>query len=197
MPGRGPFHLYPWMAGFRRSFKQQVTARQHAVVFAGDSLFGDWATLSADFPALNLANRRIGGDASRGLLFRFQEDVLDLHPSAIVILIGTNDLPAPYDPGDTLFNIERMLILVDRQAKGTPVFICTLPPRYNPAAQIHPAKLLVVNRGLKKLARRSPSLILVDLHAALAPDDGLPIASNFRRITCTSLRHAMRCSGRS
>jgi lysophospholipase L1-like esterase len=179
MPGRGAFRLYPWMPGFRLAFKRQVPTRQHAVVFAGDSLFGDWGTLSADFPTLNVANRGIGGDTSRGLLFRFQEDVLDLHPSAIVMLIGTNDLPALRDPGDTLFNIEQMLVLIDRQAKGTPVFVCTLPPRDNPAVPIQPAKLLAVNDGLKRLARTRRSVTVVDLHAAYAQADGSPIATDF------------------
>jgi len=61
-----------------------------AVVFAGDSLTRDWKDLAqAPFPDMKVANRGINGDVSRSLRFRFQEDVLDLNPKAVVILIAT------------------------------------------------------------------------------------------------------------
>ncbi len=79
-----------------------------------------------------MANRGIGGDVSRGLLFRFQEDVLDLHPKAIVILIGINDLTARQPASATVENIRSMLSLKEAQQPQVPVFLCTVPPSANP-----------------------------------------------------------------
>jgi lysophospholipase L1-like esterase len=44
--------------------------------------------LAKDFPNLKVANRGISGDVTRGVWYRLPEDVLDLEPSAIVLLIG-------------------------------------------------------------------------------------------------------------
>ena len=75
-----------------------------------------------------MANRGIGGDVSRGLLFRFKEDVLDLHPKAVVLLIGTNDL-RKQDTTDTISNIAAMLEMAEKQDASPPVILCQIPPR--------------------------------------------------------------------
>jgi len=38
---------------------------------------------------MKTANRGISGDVTRGVLYRMKEDVLDLNPKAVVLLIGT------------------------------------------------------------------------------------------------------------
>jgi len=71
---------------------------QGAVVFLGDSITQGWASLAKDFPDLKVANRGISGDVTRGVLYRLKEDVLDLNPAAVVLLIGTNDLEDGGEP---------------------------------------------------------------------------------------------------
>src|SRR4029079_10523474 len=93
-PGVGVVRVFNWMTANRRSFWEHRERDRHSIVFAGDSLTASWKTLDQDFNGTRVANRGIGGDVSRGLLFRFREDVLQLQPKAIVILIGTNDLTA-------------------------------------------------------------------------------------------------------
>jgi lysophospholipase L1-like esterase len=62
-------------------------------VFLGDSITQGWNDLASAFPDMKVANRGInGGDTTRGVLIRLQDDVLSLDPAAIVLLIGTNDL---------------------------------------------------------------------------------------------------------
>src|SRR6266576_529976 len=51
-----------------------------AIRIFGDSLVGGWQQLGEDLPGVPVANRGIGGEPTRVLLFRFKEDVLDLHP---------------------------------------------------------------------------------------------------------------------
>src|SRR5262245_51638142 len=84
-PGKGPIRSFDFMAGERRAFWSKRQQDQGAVAFVGDSLTGGWKNLARDFPKLKVANRGVGGDVSRGALFRFQQDVLELNPQAVVI----------------------------------------------------------------------------------------------------------------
>jgi lysophospholipase L1-like esterase len=62
------------------------------VVFFGDSITDLWR-LNEYFPDRDFINRGISGQITGEMLGRFKADVLDLHPEAVVILAGTNDLP--------------------------------------------------------------------------------------------------------
>ena len=57
------------------------------------------AALTGFYPELNVqvVNRGVGGDTSAQLLERWQEDVLDLRPDLISILIGVNDAWRHFD----------------------------------------------------------------------------------------------------
>ena len=57
------------------------------------------AALTGFFPELNVQviNRGVGGDTSAQLLERWQEDVLELRPDFISILIGVNDAWRHFD----------------------------------------------------------------------------------------------------
>ncbi|HEX3134601.1 MAG TPA: GDSL-type esterase/lipase family protein, partial [Planctomycetota bacterium] len=103
-PGKGLIRCFFYMVGERKAFWGQRAKDQGAVVFTGDSLTGGWKELATSFPKLKVANRGVGGDTSRGILFRFQEDVVDLHPKAVVITAGANDLSAHGAPADTIVN---------------------------------------------------------------------------------------------
>lgn len=171
-PGKGVIRVFGWMVDNRREFWRQREREQGSVVFAGDSLTAGWGSLKRDFPSLPTANRGIGGDVSRGLLFRFQEDVLDLQPKAIVLLIGTNDLSAHQPPADTLSNIAAMVDMAKKRNVGVPVVLCTVPPRAHAQAPIDPARLAELNAGIKTLAGRYRGVTAVDLFEPLSERDG-------------------------
>ena len=61
------------------------------VVFFGDSITDFWH-LNEYFPDRNFVNRGISGQITGEMLGRMKADVIDLRPSAVVILAGTNDL---------------------------------------------------------------------------------------------------------
>jgi lysophospholipase L1-like esterase len=173
-PGRGVIRVFDWMTENRRYFWRERERKQGGIVFAGDSLTASWRGLDAEFPQQRIANRGIGGDVSRGLLFRFEEDVLALQPKAIVLLIGTNDLTARQPASDTLANLEAMLDLRDRHVPGTHIVLCTVPPSANPQAPIDPHQLTVLNAGVRELAARRDGVSVVDLFAATATASGTP-----------------------
>jgi lysophospholipase L1-like esterase len=173
-PGKGVIRKFDFMVGERKAFWKHRTDDQGAVVFAGDSLTGGWKNLAKDFPKLKVANRGLGGDVSRGLLFRFKEDVLDLNPKAIVICIGNNDLTATGKPADMLSNLTDALAMVEKQRPEMPVVLCSIPPSANPKAPIKADDRKAMNEGIRKMASERKNTYFCDLFAATANEDGSP-----------------------
>ncbi|MCA9086783.1 MAG: hypothetical protein KDA81_22150, partial [Planctomycetaceae bacterium] len=97
LPGSGPIRRYDWFQKLwqkrRTEFAAEADQKQNAIVFLGDSITqGLGNDFRKQFSDLLLANRGISGDTTRGMLIRMQDDVLSLNPSAVVLLMGTNDL---------------------------------------------------------------------------------------------------------
>jgi lysophospholipase L1-like esterase len=178
-PGKGPIRSFGYMVGERRAFWLKRQADQGAIVFVGDSLTGGWKTLAKDFPGFKVANRGVGGDVSRGALFRFKADVLALNPKAIVIEIGNNDLTAFGSPADMLSNLADMVAMAEKEKPGTPVILCSIPPSANPKAPIKPESRQAMNEGIRKMAAAHKDTSFCDLYAALANPDGSPKLENY------------------
>jgi lysophospholipase L1-like esterase len=103
------------------------------VVFYGDSITDFWR-LNEYFPGLDYVNRGISGQVSGEMLGRFKADVIDLKPSAVVILAGTNDLSRGTPVGTIAGNIAMMAELA--QAHKIRVILASVLPvnDYNKAA---------------------------------------------------------------
>lgn len=68
-------------------------AGEKRVVFMGDSITQGWSDASPEyFAGKPYVERGISGQTTAQMLVRFRADVLDLQPSVVVILAGTNDL---------------------------------------------------------------------------------------------------------
>lgn len=178
-PGKGAIRVFGYMNDNRVGFWRERERKQGSVVFAGDSLVGGWRTLAEDLPGVPVANRGIGGEPTRGLLFRFKEDVLDLHPKAIVLLTGTNDLSAQQDIQQTRSNLVEMLAMAERASPGVPIVLCTLPPRNSPQSPIDPKRLVELNKLIASLADERAHVVVLDLYALVSDPDGSPHAEYF------------------
>ncbi len=95
-------------------FLNETAALQGQTVLAGDSiteifncyeLFYNWSK------ANNCAvyNRGISGDTSNRLSERFYDNVLNIRPKNIILLIGTNDIGMGRKPADAVENIRDIL----------------------------------------------------------------------------------------
>lgn len=62
------------------------------VVMYGDSITQIWAGDKSFFPGKPYIGRGISGQTTMQMVVRFRSDVIDLHPAAVVILAGTNDI---------------------------------------------------------------------------------------------------------
>ena len=80
-----------------------------AVVFMGNSITDGWDNAHPEFfTANNFACRGIGGQVTAQMLCRFRADVINLHPQAVVILAGTNDLAQNNGPIATQHIVENI-----------------------------------------------------------------------------------------
>jgi lysophospholipase L1-like esterase len=69
------------------------------VVFYGDSITDAWGRgVGQFFPGHPYLNRGISGQTTPQMLVRFQQDVVHLHPAAVLILAGTNDIAGNTGP---------------------------------------------------------------------------------------------------
>jgi lysophospholipase L1-like esterase len=168
-PGKGPIRAFDFMVGERKAFWAQRRNDQGAVVFVGDSLTGGWKNLAKDFPKLKVANRGLGGDTSRGALFRFREDALALNPKAVVIEIGNNDLTAMGSPADMLSNLADMVAMAEKERPGTPLVLCTIPSSASPKAPVKPDARQAINEGIRKIASEHKSAHFCDLYTRPTP----------------------------
>lgn len=177
-PGVGVVRVFPWMVQNREHFWTKRAQKQGAIVFIGDSLVGNWRTLEGAFPGMKIANRGIGGDVSRGVLFRFQEDVLDLQPTGVVILVGTNDLSAHGATVDVASNLAAVIAMAKKYNPAMPVVVCTVPPRANPKAPIRPGSLAELNVHIRSLA--SEHVKVLDLFTLFSTPAGEPEPEYFK-----------------
>jgi lysophospholipase L1-like esterase len=166
-------------------------------VFLGDSITELWR-LNEYFPDRDFVNRGIGGQIASQMLSRMKTDVTDLHPAAVVILAGTNDL----ERGIPLTAIEDdyvMLADLANAAKVKVIFASVLPvsdahkdadPAYERTPTHPPLFIKALNDWLKSFCAQRGYLYL-DYYPALIDaqdqlgedlsDDGLhPNAKGYR-----------------
>lgn len=180
-PGKGPIKVGSWMAGERKSFWGRRKADQGKIVFVGDSIIGGWKKLQEDFPGKSVANRGVGGDVSRGVLFRLQQDVLDLHPKAIVLEIGGNDNSANAKLPHFLFNVNAIIDMAQKANPDLPVILCGITPKGIPKStkpglvsylkKVYP-KIPAWNAALEKIASTRKNVFYVDFYTPLLLPDG-------------------------
>ncbi len=175
LPGKGPAQTWSDFAKIwahrHAEWRQTRDQENGAVVFLGDSITQGWSTLKRDFPALQVANRGIGGDTTRGVLYRLDPDVLSLKPAAVVLLIGTNDIGLGADPEDVAANIREIVAELRRSNAYLPIVLCKVMPRSD--TQPRPvAKLKQLNGLIDDIGKSGPYLAVCDTWSIYADAQG-------------------------
>lgn len=107
-------------------------AGEQRVVFYGDSITDSWGRREDTgefFPGEPYINRGISGQTTAQMVVRFRQDVIDLHPAAVVILAGTNDIAGntgPMTPEMTEDDFRSMVDLA--KANGIRVILASITP---------------------------------------------------------------------
>ncbi len=176
LPGAGPLRRYEGLMKrwpeMRAKWASQVEADQGAVVFFGDSITQGWGrTLPDRFPGMKSANRGIGGDTTRGMRIRLQEDVLSLNPAALVMLMGTNDIEVGLEPAIAAENMGQILGEIRAHDPEIPVVLCLVFPS-SPEKQRPRERIEELNRLYAGLARGNRQVTVLDTWTLFAGPDG-------------------------
>lgn len=157
----------------RAQFATRADQDRDAVVFLGDSItegFGG-PRFRGQFDDVKTANRGIGGDTTQGVLHRIDEDVLDLDPKAIVILIGTNDIGRGIAPQESAANMKKIIAKIKAHDPKLPVVLCTVFPSH--ASKRRPTdKIKQLNALYANLAWGDRQITIVDTWTLFADAEG-------------------------
>lgn len=136
------------------------------IVFAGDSITEFFALkkyLGRDLP---LVNRGIAGTDSVWLLDHLKEQVLELEPSKLVLLIGINDIGRAYPIQEIVNRISDIVMTVRQESLFTEIYLLSvLPVSERPE---HSSKVKIRNnatvRELNQQLAVLPGVTYVDLY---------------------------------
>lgn len=152
------------MSDDSRALDSTVESRS-SIAFVGDSItnHGDWG---AWFPDREVHNLGVSGDITDDLVARI-DDVIDVRPDAVALLIGTNDLGQRKSVEHLVRNIEYLLVTLRKALPGTRMLVQSIMPRGAEFSE----RVQDANRHLRQFAP-SVNAQYLDLWPALAGPDG-------------------------
>lgn len=164
---------WAWMARYRQDDAAiRAAGKPPDVVFIGDSITEFWRDRRPGFFRPGFVDRGIAGESSPQILVRFRQDVIDLHPRVVHIMMGTNDIAGRTGPmtlQQTEANFETVTELA--RANGVTVILATTPPTDHVLGEgVKPARTIqALDDWIRGYARRS-GVVLADYARVL--DDG-------------------------
>ena len=176
LPGAGPIRRQDWFQARwterRTAFAKEASTQQGAVVFLGDSITQGWGNkFRGHFKGLNAANRGIGGDTTRGMLIRLEQDVLTLKPSAVVMLMGTNDLEEDATPEVIAGNVKLIIGELKKHNAKMPIILCRVFP--SSASKKRPAEAIrKLNELTDAAVKGDPQITVLDTWTLYANEQG-------------------------
>ncbi len=128
------------------------------------------------FPGKPYVNRGISGQTTPQMLVRFRQDVVDLHPEAVVILAGTNDIAGNTGPSTQEMIEDNFKGMVEiAKANGIRVILASVLPvakyPWRLAVADVPQKIEALNVWLKGYCAQE-KLTYLDYWTAMAGPDG-------------------------
>lgn len=150
---------------------------ENRVVFIGDSIIAGWKQHSLFLENTSFINRGINGQTTSQILHRFPQDVIDLNPKHVVILVGTNDVAENNGPISLEQIQSNFLSMIElAEANGIRTILCSILPvkeYYWNKKIINPIeKIKVLNQYLGSLANND-TVYYVDFYSSLVNNDGM------------------------
>lgn len=153
--------------------KTQAVPRDR-VVFLGNSITDSWINNSPEFFEKNhYLDRGISAQTSPQMLVRFRQDVIDLHPHAVVIECGTNDIAGNTGPS-TVEMVEDNLKSMVELAKANKIKVLlgsVLPSnKFWWAPKVEPADSIIkLNAWIRQYCKDN-NCLYIDYYTALVDD---------------------------
>lgn len=152
------------------------SAGEKRVVFFGDSITDAWGrSVGEFFPGKPYVNRGISGQTTPQMLIRFQQDVVHLHPAAVVILAGTNDIAGNTGPTTNQMVEDNFASMADiAKQSGIKLVLASILPAYSYPwkPSIQPVeRIRELNAWLKEFCEKHKCVYL-DYYSAMADEKG-------------------------
>lgn len=157
---------------------QNVNLANGQIVFIGDSIT-DLYILDDHYADLTLAcyNRGIGGDTTSGVLDRLQVSLYDLAPSAVVLMIGTNDINGCLEEEDILERYAQIIDGIRANLPDAQLYCMSIIPQNEQIEEYSHIRIadttpciMRVNAGICRLAEEKGAVYL-DLFSLIADED--------------------------
>ncbi|HAA32572.1 MAG TPA: G-D-S-L family lipolytic protein [Cyanobacteria bacterium UBA8553] len=135
----------------RKSLFDILPSSKNAVIFLGDSITNkcEWAEL---FGNQDMKNRGINGDNTYGLLKRLDQ-ITNLQPKKIFIMIGINDIIAKEKTDSIIYKYRLILRGIKQSIPGTQVFVQSVLPVNNRLKMIaNNNDIITLNNKIKILS---------------------------------------------
>jgi lysophospholipase L1-like esterase len=122
-------------------------------------------------------NRGISGQTTAQMVVRMYPDVINLHPAAVVILAGTNDIARNNGPQSAEMIKDNIRAIAElAQKHSIAIILCSVIPISDYTArkqsvQRPPSDIVLLNEWLKKYAEQVHA-IYVDYFSALVDSSG-------------------------
>lgn len=147
-------------------------AGEDRVVFMGNSITEGWLKIRPDF-FINkpYINRGISGQTTPQMLLRFRQDVINLMPTAVVILAGINDIAGNTGPSTIEMIVDNIVSMTElARANNIKVILCSVLPAYDfPWRKgLEPAEKVVKLNALLKAYASDHNIIYVDYFTSMA-----------------------------
>lgn len=161
-----------------RQYKEIIQGRDHRIVFLGDSITEQWATVGRDaweahFAPLGARNLGIAGDRTQHVLWRLENGALDqCRVELIVLLIGTNNIKEQRNtPRETAEGVRVVLERLYELAPDSRVLLMGILPCGSDATSPQRCAANEVNESLAQMAD-GDRVTYVDTAPALLTSDG-------------------------
>ena len=127
------------------------------------------------------------------MLIRLKEDVLALHPQAVVLLIGTNDLEEKAGPETIAANLKLILAELARHNPKMPIVLCQVFP--SSASKSRPAdQIKKLNQGYADAVKGNPQVTLLETWPLFADAKGDAIPAEFPDLLHPNLAGYAKCA---
>ena len=168
---------WPQLGRYAAANVELPSTQPGRVVFYGDSITDAWTRNGGKFfPGKPYVNRGISGQTTEQMVARFRQDVINLHPQAVVILAGTNDIAGNTGPETPEMIEDNFRSMVDlARANNIRVVLASVLPAagypWRPSAGDPADRIRALNDWLKSYAA-TQHITYLDYYSSMAGPDG-------------------------
>jgi beta-glucosidase len=148
------------------------------LIFEGDSITDGWRgggkeVFNEYYKKFNTFNTGIGGDRTEHLLYRLNEGEIDgLHPKAVMLMIGTNNLGTGQSVEDTIEGVKCVVKTIHEKVPEAKILLLGVFPRGHKPDDHFRGQIKQVNDALSKMNGQD-NVTYLDIGEKFLEPDGM------------------------